>query len=82
MLCGCDDGGEVLDLERIGTRPAHVLEGSTKVLYRSGMILPLKALSRPLQAEGAKIKKLAAGLVTHDADIWRAQGDGNFSQRV
>ncbi len=39
-LCGCDDGGEVLDVERIGTCPAHVLEGSTKVVHRSSMILP------------------------------------------
>jgi hypothetical protein len=30
----------VLDLGRIGTCPAHVLEGSTKVVHRSSMILP------------------------------------------
>ncbi len=71
-LCGCDDGGEVLDLERIGTRPAHVLEGSTKIVHRSGMILSLKPLRRPLQAQGAKIKKLATGVVAHGADIARA----------
>ncbi len=47
---GSDDGGEVLDLERIGTCSAHVLEGSPKVVHRAGMILPLQALSRPLQA--------------------------------
>jgi len=39
-LCGCDDGGEVLDLERIGTCSAHVLEGSPKVIHRAGVILP------------------------------------------
>ena len=39
-LCGCDDDGEVLDLERIGTCPAHVLEGSTRVAHGAGMILP------------------------------------------
>jgi hypothetical protein len=44
-LCSCDDGGEVLDLERIGTCPAHVLEGSPKVVHSASMILLLKALS-------------------------------------
>jgi hypothetical protein len=60
----------VLDLERIGTCPAHVLEGRTKVVHRSSMILPLKPLGRPLQAQGAKIKKLAGGLA-HRADVAR-----------
>jgi hypothetical protein len=78
---GSDDGGEVLDLERIGTCSAHVLEGSPKVVHRAGMILPLQALSRPLQAQGAKIKKLAGGLA-HRADVAREWGRGNFSQRV
>ena len=49
--CGCDDVGEVLDLGRIGTCSAHVLEGSTKIVHRSSMILPLEALGRPLQAK-------------------------------
>ena len=50
-LCGCDDGGEVLDLERIGTCSAHVLEGSPKVIHRAGMVLPLEALGRLLHAK-------------------------------
>jgi hypothetical protein len=41
-LCGCDDGGEVLDVERIGTCPAHVLEGGTKIVYRASKSLPLR----------------------------------------
>ena len=41
----------MLDLERIGTCPAHVLEGSPKVVHRAGMILPLEALGRLLQAK-------------------------------
>jgi hypothetical protein len=49
-LCGCDDSGEVLNLERIGTCLAHVLEGSPKIVHRSGMVLPLQALSGSLQA--------------------------------
>ena len=72
----------MLDLERIGTCPARVLEGSPKVLHGAGMILLLKALGCPLQPQGAKIDKLAVGLVTHKADIGRAQGDANFSQRI
>jgi hypothetical protein len=79
--CGCDDVGEVLDLGRIGTCSAHVLEGSPKVVHRAGMILPPKALSRPLQAQSAKIKKLTGGLA-HRADVAREWGRGNFSQRV
>jgi hypothetical protein len=34
----------VLDFARISTCPAHVLEGSPKVIHRSGVILPLEAL--------------------------------------
>jgi hypothetical protein len=30
----------VLGFESTGTYPAHVLEGSTKVVHRAGMILP------------------------------------------
>ncbi len=41
----------MLDLERIGTCSAHVLEGSPKVVHRSGVILPPKALSSSLQAK-------------------------------
>ncbi len=78
---GSDDSGEVLDLERIGACPAHVLEGSTKVIHRSGVILPLEALGRPLQAEGAKINKLAGG-VAHSAHVARERGRGNFSQKI
>ncbi len=70
----------MLDFERIGTCPTHVLEGSTKVVHRSGMILPLKALSRPLQTEGAKINKLAG--VAHRADIARERRHGNSSQKI
>jgi hypothetical protein len=44
----------VLDLERIGTCPARVLEGNPKVLHGAGMILLLKALGCPLQPQGAK----------------------------
>jgi hypothetical protein len=80
-LGGCDDGGEVLDFERIGTCPAHVLEGSTKVVHRSSMILPLKALGRSLQAQGAEINKLA-GAVAHGADVARERDGGNFSQKI
>ena len=50
-FCGNDDVGEVLDFERIGTCPAHVLEGSPKVVHRVGMILPLEALGRPREAK-------------------------------
>jgi hypothetical protein len=71
----------VLDFERIGTCSAHVLEGGTKVIHRSSVILLLKALSRPLQAEGAKIKKLA-GVVAHGAGIARAAPLSNFSQKI
>jgi hypothetical protein len=45
------------------------------------VILLLKALSRPLQAEGAKIKKLA-GVVAHGAGIARAAPLSNFSQKI
>jgi hypothetical protein len=41
----------VLDLERIGTCSAHVLEGSPKVVHRAGMVLPLEVLSSSLQAK-------------------------------
>jgi hypothetical protein len=68
-------------LERIGTCPPHVLEGSPKVVDGASMILPLKPLSRPLQTQGAKINKLARGLA-HSADIAREQGSGNFSQKI
>ena len=68
----------MLDFERIGTCPAHVLEGGTKIVHRSGMILPPEALGRPLQPQGAKINKLAG--VAHRADIAREWGRGNFSQ--
>jgi len=80
-LRGCDEGGEMLDLTRIGTGPAHVLEGSPKVVHGCGMILPLKALGRPLQAQGAKINKLASG-VAHSADVARERGSGNFGQKI
>jgi hypothetical protein len=43
------------------------------------MILPLKALGRPLQAKGAKINKLANG-VAHSADVARERRHGNFGQ--
>jgi hypothetical protein len=49
--CGCDDGGEVLDLERIDTCSAHVLEGSPKVVHRAGMVLPLEVLSSPIAGQ-------------------------------
>ena len=41
----------MLDLERIGTCSAHVLEGSPKVVHRAGMVLPLEVLSSSLQAK-------------------------------
>jgi hypothetical protein len=41
----------VLGFESTGTCPAHVLEGSTKVVHGAGMILPLEALGRPLEAK-------------------------------
>jgi hypothetical protein len=81
VLCSFDDGGEVLDLKRTGTCPAHVLEGSPKVVHRSGMIPPLKPLGGSLQAQGAKIKKLAGGLA-HRADVARERNRGNFSQKI
>ncbi len=80
-LCSCDDGGEVLDFTRICTCPAHVLEGSPKVVHGSSMILALKALGRPLQAQGAKINKPANG-VAHGADVARERGSGNFGQKI
>jgi hypothetical protein len=45
------------------------------------MILPLQALSRPLQAQGAKINELATGVVAHSADIARERDGGNPSRR-
>ncbi len=71
----------MLDFTRICTCPAHVLEGSPKVVHGSSMILALKALGRPLQAQGAKIEKLATG-VAHTAHVAREWSSDNFSQKI
>jgi hypothetical protein len=58
-----------------------VLERSTKVIHRSGVILPFEALGCSLQAEGAKINKLA-NRVAHGAHVARERASGNFGQKI